>query len=272
MCRSAEARDLVFSVFENFRHTPETRHLRWLFDSDRGGRLQMILMGYVGAWWAPNRIVAETPWRHQRDEAGGIALDLGVHFFDQIRHVAGEIRTVSAQTAVLEPRRVTIVGDGTTQSVDCDADDTFFAQFETEHGVVGNMFASWAGHGGPTLVGSGSVYYGTRGRVSGSQVTFDDDSADLALLYGREAPAERQKREFPLGLDDSFALSQLDWLEAIRTHRQPETTGREGLHDLAAAFAIVESALAGGRVNVSEVLDGTLREYQAPIDERFGLI
>ncbi len=63
-------------------------------------------------WWAPNRIVAETPWRHRLVEAGGISLDLGVHFFDQIRHVAGEIKNVSGALRLVEPRRVTIDARG----------------------------------------------------------------------------------------------------------------------------------------------------------------
>ena len=58
----------------------------------------------------------------------------------------------------------------------CDADDTFMAQIRTRTGVVGNMFASWAGHGESTVVGQGMVYYGSGGRVTGSQVTLDPET------------------------------------------------------------------------------------------------
>ena len=272
MCDEADARDLVFGVFENFRHTPATRHLKWLFDSGPGGQLQMVLLAYIGLWWAPNRIVAETPWRHRLVEAGGISLDLGVHFFDQIRYVAGEIKTVSAQTAILEPHRITLDASGRqTDQMHCDADDTFSASIETERGVVGSLCASWGGHGEPTRIGQGTVYYGSSGRVTGSDVTLDGGrTAQLADLYASGTDAAERARHFPLGLEDSFALSQHDWLEAIRHRRQPETSGREGLRDLAAAFAILESHHAGRRVEVAEVLSGELREYQRPIDEHFG--
>ncbi len=274
MCREAESRDVVFGVFENFRQSPATRHLKWLFDSGTLGSLQMVLLGFVGVWWAPNLIVAETPWRHRLVEGGGISLDLGVHFFDQIRHVAGEIKTVTAQTAVLEPRRVTIDPDGNqTEEIDCDADDTFQAGIETEQGAFGNLFASWAGHGAATKVGEGTVYYGTEGRVTGQHVWLDDDLPPriLAEMYElNESPQQREKL-FPLGLENSFALNQYDWLEAIRHKREPETSGWEGLRDLAAAYAILESAHAARRVEVAEVFDGTLREFQRPIDEHFGL-
>jgi len=272
MCEQADARGVTFAVFENFRFSPQTRQLHWLFNGGAGGALQMLLLGYVGVWWAPDLVVAQTPWRHVKDEAGGISLDLGVHFFDQIRHVAGEIRTVTAQTHILEPKRHILDARGqVVQTIDCDADDTYFAQFTTARGVGGNMFASWGGHGAPTLSGDGVVYYGSKASSTGDTVTFDDRrQASLAELF-QQAKVSNVAAIFPHGIDDSFALSQLDWLESIRQKRKPETDGWEGLRDLAAAFAILESANLRREVEVAEVFDGALREYQKPIDERFGL-
>lgn len=300
MCEEADARDRVFGVFENFRQSPGTRHLRWLFQSGLCGQLQMMLLGYVGVWWAPNLVVAETPWRHAKSEGGGISLDLGVHFFDQIRTVAGEIDTVSAQTSVLEPKRFILDAQGrAAQTILCDADDTFMAQIRTRTGVVGNLFASWGGHGESTIVGQGMVYYGSGGKVTGTQVTLDPESSAaktseakptsrefsdwgvaapkaarhhvLSELYDHQADAARKQHDFPRGLQDGFALAQHDWLEAIRHRREPETSGWEGLKDLAAAFAILESAHAGRTVQVSDVLSGELCEFQRPINEQFGL-
>jgi 1,5-anhydro-D-fructose reductase (1,5-anhydro-D-mannitol-forming) len=273
MCQEAESRDLVFGVFENFRHMPQTRQLKVALGDGPCGQLQMILLGYVGLWWAPNLVVAETPWRHALVEAGGVSLDLGVHFFDQIRYVAGEIASVSAETSVLEPRRFLLDADGRArQEIACDADDTFFASIRTTQGVVGNLFASWAGHGAPTLTGEGTVYYGSRGRITGNDVLYDGDSrATLGEIYAARADHERRAIEFPHGIDDSFALSQLDWLEAIRLRRQPETNGWEGLRDLAAAYAILESAQAARRIDVADVFSGAIRDYKRPIDLHFGL-
>lgn len=265
MCELADRHGLVFGVFENFRHLPATRHLRWWFERpERGGRVQMIWIGYVGAWWAPDRIVAHTPWRHRRSEGGGISLDLGVHFFDQIRCVTGEIESVMAQTAVLEPQRFTRNADGrVTAQIECDADDTCLAHFQTVSGAVGSLTASWCGHGDATIIDSGSVWYGTGGRVSGDMVSLDDGTTQrLEELYQRGADDERRGRDFPLGLSDSFALAQYDWLDAVRRRRAPETSGWEGLADLAAAYAILESAHAGRRVAVADVLRGSVAECQ----------
>lgn len=273
MCELAEARGLTFGVFENFRHEPITRHLRWAFESGRCGRPQLVLVGYVASWWAPDLVVAETPWRHRLVEGGGISLDLGVHFFDQIRHVVGEIDNVSATTSIVEPRRFIRDAQGVTlQEIECDADDSVVAAATAGDGVLVNLCASWAGHGEPTVTGNGAVYYGSKARVNGDEVTFDDGRrCSLAELYQDEATAEVKQRDFPYGIANGFALSQLDWLRAIEQNRPPQTDGPEGLRDLAAAYALLESHQAGTRVQVEEVFNGNVREYQRPIDEHFGI-
>lgn len=273
MLKEAEDRKRVFGVFENFRNTAMTRHLKWLFGSGRIGDPQMILAGYVGVWWAPNRIVANTPWRHRRIEAGGITLDMGVHFFDQFRFLMGEPVSVMGSSTMLEPQRVTLDKCGAEiERIDCDADDTFTAHVEFANGKFANLVASWAGHGAPSLMDKGTIYYGSRGCVSGGDVIFDDGSkTPLAELFEKEADAATKERYFPMGITDSFALNQHDWLEAIWNRRQPETSGLEGLRNLAGAFAILESSHAGRRVLVKDVLRGTVREYQRPIDQHFGL-
>jgi 1,5-anhydro-D-fructose reductase (1,5-anhydro-D-mannitol-forming) len=273
MCDEAERRKLTFGVFENFRYSPATRHLRWAFESGLAGKLQMFLLGYAGVWWAPNLIVADTPWRHLKSEAGGISLDLGVHFFDQLRYVAGEVASVSARATVLEPLRISRDAAGRTiREQACDADDTFVAQLETVGGAVGSMFASWGGHGGATRVENGSVYQGSGGRISAGDLSADGTKTEkLADLYRATAPAALQGRHFPRGLDDSFALAQLDWLQAVAAGSQPETDGREGLKDLATAFALLESSLSGRSVSPADVAEGRVRAFQVDLDRKWGL-
>jgi len=274
MCELAESRGLVLGVFQSGRFAPRTRHLRWLLDNGRLGRLQMVLVGSVAARWAPDAIVADTPWRHRRNEAGGVALDVGVHRFDMIRYLAGEVKNIQARTAIVEPVRVTRDPSGNvTGRVECDADDTVYASFEAEHGATGMLLISFAGCGGPTLLGGGDVFYGSAGRVSGPDVTWADGSSEnLARLYEHNCDPARRGRDFPLGLSDTFALTQFDWLDAVRRRRQPETSGREGLADLACAYAVLESAQAGRCVEIDDVAAGRVREYQSPIDERFQIV
>ena len=263
---------VTFGVFENARQSPGTRHMKWAFEKGLLGDPQMVLLGNVGTWWAPNLVVAETPWRHKKVEGGGISLDLGVHQFDIVRAVVGEIKSVSARTEVVEKKRFILDESGAvTEEIDCDADDTFYASFKGESGVSGTLFGSWAGAGTNTVLGEGPTFYGSKGRVSGNTIHLvgEKEGKDLAKLYAAQASTERQEQDKPLGLDDEFAIAHHEWLEAIRQGTQPETSGREGLIDLACAYAVVESALAGREVQVEDVLEGRVREYQKPLDTHF---
>lgn len=274
MCEQAEKAGVTFGVFENLRFVPGVRHQAWAFsECGPAGKLQMAAMGNIGTWWAPNLVVAETPWRHDLAQGGGMALDMGPHFFDMIRHIGGsEIVAVSGQTQVVEPTRYIKREGKKVDPVECDADDTFYAHFETDSGAAGTMFGSWGGHGTNTVLGEGPVFYGENGRVTGDTIHLDGhEPQSLAELFEEEAPDELKKQNFPFGLSNDFALSQLDWLRAIENGSQPECSGREGLLDLACAYAVVESAKAGRRVSIDEVANGSLREYQKPIDEKFGL-
>jgi len=274
MCGQAEAAGVTFGVFENLRFDQGVRHQHWAFSDDGpAGELQIAVMGNIGTWWAPDLIVAETPWRHELVQGGGMALDLGPHFFDMIRYIGGgEIVSVTAQTQVVEPTRYLLRDGERVDPVSCDADDTFYAHFELESGAAGTMFGSWSGHGTNTVLGDGPVFYGSKGRVTGDRIQLDgQEEQSLASLYEANASAEMKERHFPLGLTNDFALSQLDWIRAIEGGAQPECSGAEGLRDLACAYAVVESDLAGREVSVAEVESGKLREYQKPIDAKFGL-
>jgi predicted dehydrogenase len=274
MCGQAEAAGVTFGVFENLRFDQGVRHQHWAFSDDGpAGEIQIAVMGNIGTWWAPDLIVAETPWRHELVQGGGMALDLGPHFFDMIRYIGGgEIVSVTAQTQVVEPTRYLLRDGERVDPVSCDADDTFYAHFELESGAAGTMFGSWGGHGTNTVLGDGPVLYGSKGRVTGDRIQLDgQEEQSLASLYEANASAEMKERHFPLGLTNDFALSQLDWIRAIEDGAQPECSGAEGLRDLACAYAVVESDLAGREVSVAEVESGELREYQKPIDAKFGL-
>ncbi len=275
MCEQAEASGVVLGTLENARNRPDTRQLEWLFRAGEFGQLQLIMMANVGNWWAPDRIVAETPWRHRRAEGGGITLDIGVHLFNHIRYVAGEICSVQAHTDVLEKVRHTPATPGNpARSIECDADDLLLATFRTERGATGSLSASWCGRGEPITLGGGRglAYYGSRGRVLDEQLSWDDGRREsLDEVYCRDCAAAEREAHFPFGIQDAFALNQYDWLTAIDEQREPETSGRDGLQDLAVAYAALESSHAGRRVEIDEVLSGSLREYQRSTDEKYGL-
>ena len=273
MCEQAAAAGVSFGVFENARYRTPLLHAKWALNGGPLGDPQMAILGNVGTWWAPDLVVAQTPWRHNKKLAGGLAIDLGVHQFDMIRQVLGEVKTVQASTAVIEPRRHILDRAGKIiTSIDCDADDTVYGNFECHNGASGTLFGSFAGHGTNTVVGSGPVFYGSKGRITGDQIHLDgSDERSLADVYDEHADEQQKAADFPDGLDDHFALTQHYWLDAVRHGRQPPLDGREGLLDLACAYALLESDLAGRRVSIDEIAAGSLADYQKPINDHFGI-
>jgi predicted dehydrogenase len=154
----------------------------------------------------------------------------------------------------------------------CDVDDAFFATAGFASGAVGQLTFTWAGHGPATSLPDGLVIYGSRGCLKGDMLNLDEGSTYSAQdLFREHADAATRAAYFPLGMEDSFALAMLDFLNCIDAGTDPEASGYEGLLDLAAAFAICESATAGRTVTVDEVLQGRLSAYQSDIDRYYGL-
>jgi len=269
MVAEAQHNGVSLGVTENLRYAPNVRIARWILDQGYLGEVQMIAHWSVGtAEWSPDRVVADTPWRHHKLEGGaGAALDIGVHLLHELRYLAGEIDSIYGVTRTFEPTRH--LGG---EVVACDVDDAFFATISFASGAVGQLTFSWAGHGVPTPMPDGLVIYGTRGCLKGGTLTLDDGSVHIAgALFDSEAKAETVERYFPLGLRDTFALGFLDFRNAINAGRDPEASGTEGLFDLAAAYAICESSALGRPVRMQDVLGGQIAGYQTEIDRHYGL-
>jgi len=270
----ARERGLTFGLFENVRQAPGTRVNRWVLEQGIIGDLQLVLMGSIGGLWSPRKIVAETAWRHQKVlGGGGGTIDIGVHVMHLIRHICGEVAAVTGTVRTFEPVRTHV--DQTGQEVErmsVDVDDTYLATVHLANNAVAQLMWSWGMHGDPVSIPGGPIFYGSKGCLQGGEVILDDGSrTNAAELFEAQAEAGLKEKWFPLGLRDAYAISQLDWLQAIERGDQPETDGEEGLRDLAASFAIIESSALGRTVSLAEMLDGSVNGYQQEIDEHYGL-
>ena len=97
----------------------------------------------------------------------------------------------------------------------------------------------------------------------------------------RAVGADSQRRKRPTlllrGSDDAVvtidgrALEQYELAEAILNGRDLEVDGEEGLKDVAAVYAICESARAGRTVTMQEVESAAVYAYQAEIDTALGI-
>lgn len=274
MVKAAEERGLVLGTFENVRQGKFARAAAWAVRSGRIGEPQMAISGSLGGLWSPARVVAETPWRHQKLRAGGGGtIDIGVHQFHLLRYVFGEVAWVSAVTPTLEPQRFMPDDSDRAHPVTADVDDTHLATFGFENGALGQLLWSWGLHGPEIGLDGAPAFYGSEGAIHGGQL-YSDGGTSAALLPLFESGVSSEERDgfFPLGLTDGFAIQGWDFLEAIRTGGQVETSGREGLLDLACSFAMIESSCAKRHVSLSDVLSGSVDAYQREIDRHYELV
>ena len=274
MIEAAERAGRTLMVLENHRFWPHVRAAAWAAQSGLLGDVQMVVSMSIGTReWSPDVILGLTPWRHDRLAGGGCATDFGPHLLDWARQVGGEIETVSALTRCIEPVRREYDDTGAViREIEADADDTFFAHLTFAGGAVGSLGFSVAGHGDPIALPGGRAVYGSAGCLQEGEAILDDGTqAPVEDLYFERADASEVKERFPLGLRDAFALETHQFVEAIRTGDRPELSGEEGLRDLAVAFAIHESALAGCEVHVDDVASGAVADYQDELNDRWGI-
>ena len=116
------------------------------------------------------------------------------------------------------------------------------------------------------------AFWGSQGCIKGDQLVSDSGiSTSLVEEFEQGMSVAEREQFYPLGLTDPYAIQQLDWLRAIESGTDPETSGREGLHDLACAFGMLESSQLGRRVTLAELLSGAVSGYQDEIDAHYGL-
>jgi 1,5-anhydro-D-fructose reductase (1,5-anhydro-D-mannitol-forming) len=275
MVDAARRHDIVLGVTENARYTEGTRCAHWAISRGYLGEPQMVAAINIGtADWSPDRIVADTPWRHRSIQAGGgPTIDIGVHLFHRIRFLCGEVHRVGALVRTFEPVRYRRDGTGNVlESVDSDVEDAFMATFELQNGGIGQVSFTWSGHGEPTGLPGGLSIYGTKGCLKG-ELLFRDGQPPVSVrdLFLQEATDAEKDQWIPLGLRDSFAAGFFDFLTAIERGNPLGANGDEGLRDLAASFAVLESAALGQPVLVDDVLSGRVRAAQQTIDAHYGL-
>jgi len=269
---AADRAGTVLGVAENARYFPETRMTRWVIDQGYIGDLQIVVSGGIGGYWSPDMIVAKTPWRHKKISGGGGAtIDVGVHLFDILRYLCGEIEEVSSFIETFEKTRFTRDETGrVVEETESDVDDTFLGLVKFRNNAIGQILLSWGGHGEPLSIPR--TIYGTKGCIKGNTVILDEGTGtDVKNIFAREAKAQTKDRFFPGGITDPMALETLEFVRAIEDRREMETSGREGLRDLAASYALIESSRMGKSVKVDDVESGRIKSYEEEINRYYSL-
>ena len=293
MIRAAKRNRRVLSVAENYRRDPSARLVRHMLTSGVIGTPYMGLFHEVSEG---DRIFI-TPWRHLKNR-GGPLVDMGVHYADLIRYQLGDIQEVYGDVRLVAPVRRKAdttwrqyefyrkQHEDMAQSVPADAEDSSVAVFRMAGGATVSWVVGLAGYGSCStqlILGTEGCIegYGTRGgriRMRRGREAFLEHEAILAQAEGFEQDA-LAARFFPTGV--TSADTEVDWKllameyyefgEAIAEGGDVEVDGTEGLKDVAAVYAVFESAVAGRALKMAEVESGEIDAYQAEIDAALGI-
>src|SRR5699024_1664974 len=119
---------------------PGLLKLRRLIESGFFGEIYSVRMefGYwvfEGDWQACQR----PSWNYKKEEGGGIIVDMFAHWRYVIKHLFGEIKSLSCLGATHIPERIDENGD----TYKATADDAAYGTFELENGVIVQANSSW---------------------------------------------------------------------------------------------------------------------------------
>ncbi|MDE2998475.1 MAG: Gfo/Idh/MocA family oxidoreductase [Gemmatimonadota bacterium] len=294
MIQAADRNGRVLSVAENYRRDPSARLVHHVVSV---GTIGTPYLGLFHAVSEGDRIFI-TPWRHLKNR-GGPLVDMGVHYADLIRYQLGDIHEVYGDVRLVEPVRRK--ADTTwrpyefyqrqyeemASEVPADAEDSSVALFRMAGGATVSWVVGLGGYGACStqlILGTEGCIegYGTRGgrvRMRRGRGAFREQEEMLAQAEGFEQDAV-SAHFFPGGLTAAdpdvdwklLAMEYCEFGEAIAEGRDVEVDGTEGMKDVAAVYAVFESALAGRAVRMAEVESGEIDAYQAEIDTALGII
>lgn len=119
---------------------PGMRKLQRLKEQGFFGEI-LSVRGEFGYWvFEGHSIPAQRPsWNYRKEDDGGIIVDMLCHWRYVLDNLFGEVQAVSCLGATHIPERI----DEEGQPYACTADDSAYATFELEGGVIAHFNSSW---------------------------------------------------------------------------------------------------------------------------------
>ncbi len=101
----------------------------------------LSVRGEFGYWvFEGDNIAAQRPsWNYRKEDDGGIIVDMLCHWRYVLDDVFGNVKAVSCLGATHIPTRV----DENGNTYNCTADDSAYATFELDNGVIAHFNSSW---------------------------------------------------------------------------------------------------------------------------------
>jgi predicted dehydrogenase len=138
LCKNAGLKN---GVVQDKLWLPGIVKLKRLVEQGFFGRI-LSVRGEFGYWvFEGDTIAAQRPsWNYRKEDDGGIILDMLCHWRYVLDNVFGRVRAVSCMGATHIDKRV----DENGKPYKCTADDSAYATFELENGIIAHFNSSWA--------------------------------------------------------------------------------------------------------------------------------
>ncbi|MBE1575641.1 Gfo/Idh/MocA family protein [Amycolatopsis roodepoortensis] len=140
LARHAEAAGVKNGVVHDKLYLPGLLKLKRLMDSGFFGQV-LSVRGEFGYWvFEGDWQSAQRPsWNYRAEDGGGIVVDMFCHWNYVLENLFGAVNAVTAKAVTHIPERVDEKGDRYTAT----ADDSAYAIFELEGGVIAQLNSSW---------------------------------------------------------------------------------------------------------------------------------
>src|SRR5258706_2440557 len=138
--RAAKKAGVRHGVVQDKLWLPGLLKLKSLRDLGFFGTI-LSVRGEFGYWVFEGDVIpAQRPsWNYRKEDGGGIILDMLCHWRYVLDNLFGQVRSVSCTGATHVPRR----WDESGRPYDVSADDSAYATFQLEGGIVAHFNSSW---------------------------------------------------------------------------------------------------------------------------------
>ena len=139
--RRAEAAGVKHGVVQDKLWLPGMLKLKTLQETGFFGKI-LSVRGEFGYWvFEGDAVPGQRPsWNYRKEDGGGIIIDMLCHWRYVLDNLFGAVKSVSCLGAIHIPRR----WDEQGKLYECTADDSAYATFELEGGVIAHFNSSWA--------------------------------------------------------------------------------------------------------------------------------
>ncbi|MDQ2946903.1 MAG: Gfo/Idh/MocA family oxidoreductase [Acidobacteriota bacterium] len=138
--RLATSAGVKHGVVQDKLWVPGLLKLKTLRDLGFFGQI-ISVRGEFGYWvFEGDTVPAQRPsWNYRKEDGGGIIIDMLCHWRYVLDNLFGAVKAVSCRGATHIPRR----WDEAGKPYDCTADDSAYATFELEGGIIAHFNSSW---------------------------------------------------------------------------------------------------------------------------------